>query len=855
MFGTLLGLKGSGARRLSSAASLRGPASLRSLGVEALEARNLLSVSAVLNNGVLSITADPTVTSNNIRVLLDPTTNSLVVRSFADNLASFSSAAVTTIVIQGGTGSNILAIDHNVTQQAFIFGGNGLNELRGGGGPATLVGGPDINKILVGPAPSVIDGGPGLSRIFGVKPTDTVVPEANEEISFALPGDPDPPAPTDANTTLSASDVNALLQRASAADPSQNAIIAIMDRGGRVLGVRVENGVSPLITTNSEKLVFAIDGALALARTGAFFGNDQAPLTSRTIQDISQSTHTQREIQSDPNIPDPNSTLRGPGFVAPIGLKDHFPPGVQYTPQVDLFDIEASNRDSIISPGPNRIRQVVIGPGGTPMPAPGSDDIALPARFNIDPAFYNPAIIAAADQLVAPDSFGLLSGLLPSGQSRGIGTLPGGIPIYKNGIEVGGIGVFYPGTTGFATEENSILDETFDPTKPDLSNRAEAVAFAAVGGVPGSPFSLPGPIGGVALPPGIGISLPAPGRIDLVGITLDVFGPHGNEGPPAVAGIVAANGQHAPDGVNLPVPTYTAGIPTASIANPTAFNNLLATQGLAAAVASLPAGTNTANGVQVPDGWIVVPHDGVGITAAQVEQIVAQGIQQANQTRAAIRLPQGDTTRMIFAVADQNGNLVGLFRMPDATVFSLDVAVAKSRNVAYYNNPAQLQPIDQIPGVVPGMALTARSFRFLALPRFPEGIDGTLPGPFSILNDGGVLVPSESALNFGPPLPASAFQSAQGFNDFNPQSNFHDPFNVANQNGIIFFPGSSGVYLNHSVLIGGFGVSGDGVDQDDVVTTNGIIGFEPPDVARIDQVLIRGVRVPYNKFDRNPEEL
>jgi uncharacterized protein GlcG (DUF336 family) len=325
-----------------------------------------------------------------------------------------------------------------------------------------------------------------------------------------------------------------------------------------------------------------------------------------------------------------------------------------------------------------------------------------------------------------------------------------------------------------------------------------------------------------------------------------------------VAGIVAANGQHAPDGVNLPVPTYAAGIPTTAIGNPAAFSAAIsAGMPLATAVAAItPAGaTNTAGGTQVPDGWIVVPHDGVGITAAQVEQIIAQGINQAGQTRAAIRLPEGETTRMIFAVADENGNLVGLYRMPDATVFSLDVAVAKSRNVAYYNNPAQLQPIDQVPGLTPGTALTARSFRFLALPRFPEGIDGTLPGPFSILNDGGVLVPSESALNFGPPLPAAAYQSVQGFNDFNPQSNFHDPFNVANQNGVIFFPGSSGVYLNHSVLIGGFGVSGDGVDQDDVVTTNGIIGFEPPNALRVDAVLIRGIRVPYNKFDRNPEEL
>src|SRR5262249_58837603 len=143
-------------------------------------------------------------------------------------------------------------------------------------------------------------------------------------------------------------------------------------------------------------------------RTGAFFGNDQAPLTSRTIQLISQTTITQREVQSNPDVPNPdgNSTLYGPGFVAPVGLKGHFPPGIMFTPQVDLFAIEHTNRDNIISPGPNHIRQVVD-VGGVEMPAPGSDDIQLSARFNINPAFYNPAI-PPGQQLAAPEAYGFL---------------------------------------------------------------------------------------------------------------------------------------------------------------------------------------------------------------------------------------------------------------------------------------------------------------------------------------------------------------------------------------------------------------------------------------------------------------
>jgi hypothetical protein len=54
-------------------------------------------------------------------------------------------------------------------------------------------------------------------------------------------------------------------------------------------------------------------------------------------------------------------------------------------------------------------------------------------------------------------------------------------------------------------------------------------------------------------------------------------------------------------------------------------------------------------------------------------------------------------------------------------------------------------------------------------------------------------------------------------------------------------------------LVGGFGVSGDGVDQDDVVTVAGAVNFQPPDPLRADRVFIRGVRLPYSKFNRNPE--
>ena len=145
-------------------------------------------------------------------------------------------------------------------------------------------------------------------------------------------------------TTLCTPEVEDLLDRASAATPSDNAIIAIVDRGGHILGVRVEDGVvgpgaDHIPTGDTATLVFAIDGAVAKARTAAFFANNQAPLTSRTVQFISQTTITEREVDSNPNA-DPvlAADIRGPGFVAPIGIGGHFLPG-----NLDLMAVDLSN--------------------------------------------------------------------------------------------------------------------------------------------------------------------------------------------------------------------------------------------------------------------------------------------------------------------------------------------------------------------------------------------------------------------------------------------------------------------------------------------------------------------------------
>ena len=130
----------------------------------------------------------------------------------------------------------------------------------------------------------------------------------------------------------------------------------------------------------------------------------------------------------------------------------------------------------------------------------------------------------------------------------------------------------------------------------------------------------------------------------------------------------------------------------------------------------------------------------MGITAAQVEQIIQQGIDTAAKTRAQIRTP---TAQMIFSVTDTTGEVVGMYRMTDSTIFSIDISVAKARNVSYYAS-ADLQDVDRVPvnDLLPvsvtnpylplGTAFTNRTVRFLADPRYPEAVNHSVPGYFSI---------------------------------------------------------------------------------------------------------------------------
>ncbi|HQR37634.1 MAG TPA: heme-binding protein [Blastocatellia bacterium] len=332
---------------------------------------------------------------------------------------------------------------------------------------------------------------------------------------------------------------------------------------------------------------------------------------------------------------------------------------------------------------------------------------------------------------------------------------PDGFPIYKNNQVAGGIGVTVAFPYNLGTQGVT-----------QATTAAEYASFQA---------SLA--LGGPALP------LPPPNRVYLGGIELP-FSPFLDQ-----------------IDRGIPTPTPTGAGPGVGSFDPNRFIFGPVAGGFA------------------PDGWLVGPLSGRRLTAAQVNNIVMNCFNEAKITRAAIRLPLGSPASMVFAVGDIDGTLLGVFRMPDSTIFSIDVAIAKSRNVVWFSTDGYVD----LPGIPPGTAVTNNTLYAGGQPFFPIGINNSQPGPF-----------------FDTFLRDAANPCTQGSQRRNP-----------NQSGIVWFPGSAPLFSGNTI-VGGLGVSGDGVTQDDVVTSAGTTGYEAPLAIRADQVIIRGVRMPYMKFNRNP---
>ena len=242
------------------------------------------------------------------------------------------------------------------------------------------------------------------------------------------------------------------------------------------------------------------------------------------------------------------------------------------------------------------------------------------------------------------------------------------------------------------------------------------------------------------------------------------------------------------------------------------------------------------------------------LTAADVQRIISQAARQADITRAAIRQPLGSAARVSITVVDASGNVLGIFRTTDAPVFGFDVSAQKARTAAFYSNrnAATLlrgaglgSYVDRAAAdglLLDGsVAFSDRAGGFLSRPFYPDGLNPNPAGPFSreitewsVFNDGLQI-----------DLIKTNLLAALGGADVRCSTIPNIP------NGIQIFPGSVPLYKSGE-LVGAIGISGDGVDQDDLIAAAGSNGYEPPAAIRADQITVRGTRLPFLKFPRSP---
>lgn len=250
--------------------------------------------------------------------------------------------------------------------------------------------------------------------------------------------------------------------------------------------------------------------------------------------------------------------------------------------------------------------------------------------------------------------------------------------------------------------------------------------------------------------------------------------------------------------------------------------------------------TNQLRAPIIDDPLIATPIAGQPrLSAAEVTSILTLAAKRAHLTRAGIRLPRGQRAQVFICVVnnpDQDGvapEILGTIQTPGATIFSWDVAVQKARTAVYFSDPNRNL-------LFPNVAMSTRAVGFLAQAHNPPGIKNTAAGPFLGLQE------------YFSAFPPSAFPPTPLTNILNGVVVTNAPAIDPNlPNGITIFPGGFPLYRN-GVLIGAIGVSGDGIDQDDIIAAAGTVNFLPPEDIRADQFRFRNARLPYAKFPRNP---
>ena len=601
-----------------------------------------------------------------------------------------------------------------------------------------------------------------------------------------------------ASTFLTAADVQDVIARAVAEAQARNApaTIAVVDRVGNVLGVFAMNGAPSTFTVRTPGR--SVDGGL-----------EGVNIVPSTLAAIAKAV-TGAYLSSEGNA----FSTRTAGQI----VQEHFAPGEMLASSGPLSGVQFSS-------------------------LPCSD---LVNRFA-----------------------GGAAGVGPKRTPLGLSADPGGFPLYKGGTPVGAVGVL---ADGFYSLDTNILD-----LDPDVD---EQIAWAAT----------------------FGRSAPEDRRANR--ITVDGKALRFSDSsfadvksatrmPPTFASV---NGSA---GALTPVAGYFAG----TVIDGTPFGQ--------------PASGIRPDTLDFPglDAFVLVdaanverfrPKAGTepsgALTAEEVRQILIGAARTANRARGQIRRPTGSAARVTISVVDSNGVILGVLRTRDAPVFGIDVSLQKARTVAFFSSAQAASALTALPDAVylkgdltvlrneplgqyvtnlrtftgsPTMlgdgqvAITSRSIGNLARVFYPDGVDGNSAGPlakpmaeWSVFSTGIQLDLAYNAIvhHVGFVLGLVPDVSTNCTGDTGVDGGFTTSAAIAGlANGIQIFPGSAPIYRDRQ-LVGAVGVSGDGVDQDDMIAFLGIqdaasrlgsFGQAPMDL-RADQLQPLGARLRYVSCPQAP---
>lgn len=454
-------------------------------------------------------------------------------------------------------------------------------------------------------------------------------------------------------------------------------------------------------------------------------------------------------------------TTRTAAFI----IQQNFPPGVPNRPNGPLVGV---NFSSMAFTDTNKYKAPLPDNSFPSPPVPGVNDLgsATPADFFRSVPFTSLAL--AGD--------------------------PGGVPLFKNGRLVGGVGVF------------SGIPEPREPIQtPFIPSLNERIALSGQAGFrPAPQFD-----GSNVFIDGLRVAYLASTGSNNTVANPSAFLANPTNGQPVIFadidGIPASLDNNPVDYSPKPSPA------TVLYPDPFGLTGINGSTGqLRSAIRADP----------IPGNLAGVPR----LTALEVEDILRRAAERSQITRAGIRVPRGKITQVWISVINNPASpgvepvVLGTYRTPDATIFSWDVAVQKARTALFFSR-----------GLERGAprAFSSRSVGFLAQSMYPPGIAGTFPGPFNGFQELWSLV------NFGP-------------NDNRVPA---QPINLNVPNGITIFPGGFPLYRN-GVLIGAIGVSGDGIEQDDIAAAAGTANFPPPPGSRSDDFVFQNARIPYAKFPR-----